>query len=183
MESPAQSSSCSQLTINRNNNWTNVLPGLGLSDCDSVLDSNTMHANELNNEQPDLVQTMQAQQGGGGGERSGHCATNFQLQQQLEHYGPSGSVKVSVSQQECTLTPLKGCARMSEQQSSRAGRVVCFSGYLPGQAATRLNTLNVIKSPVSVRWHSLSLYLSRLLLLPRSNFRLPFPSDTQSMSR
>lgn len=88
------------------------------SDCDSVLDSNTMHANELNNEQPHLVQTMPAQPGLG--LRSVHCATNFQLQQQrqqqLEHYGPSGSVKVSVSQQECTLTPLKGCARMSDQR-------------------------------------------------------------------
>lgn len=30
------------------------------SDCDSVLDSNTMHANELNNEQPHLVQTDNA---------------------------------------------------------------------------------------------------------------------------
>lgn len=169
MESPAHSSSCSQLTTNRNNNWTNVLPGLGLSDCDSVLDSNTMHANELNNEQPDLVQTMQAQPGGRGGERSGHCATNFQLQQQLEHYGPSGSVKVSVSQQECTLTPLKGCARLSEQQNSRgSGRVVCFSGYLPGQAATRLNTLNVIKSPVSARWLSLSLSTSLSAIAPSS---------------
>lgn len=46
-----------------------MLPGLGFSDCDSVLDSNTMHANELNNEQPDLVQTMQAQPGGGVGGR------------------------------------------------------------------------------------------------------------------
>lgn len=66
------------------------------------------------------------------GLRSAHCATNFQLQQhrqqgqqgqlwqqQLEHYGPSGSVKVSVSQQECTLIPLKGCARMSDQQRQR----------------------------------------------------------------
>lgn len=119
--------SCSHLTSNRNNNWTNVLPGLGLR----LWATNEMHANELNNEQPDLARQCQLGRMVGSvslGLRSAHCATNFQLQQgqlgqqQLEHYGPSGSVKVSVSQQECTLIPLKGCARMSDQQRQRQRR-------------------------------------------------------------